>query len=476
MEPISLSELSQKIQRQISDGFGGHSYWVIGEITNHSFQHNKGFHFFDLVEKEEGSLSLKAKLSATAWSLGGQKIQEFEKLTGQIFKNDIRVLALVQVDFHPVYGLKLTLLDLDSRFTLGALEQERQKNLERLVRECPDFIRLVNGGYITRNKELSLKRVIQRIAVVTSKNSAGFQDFEHTLIHNPYDYTFRMDPYFTLVQGEGNAEHVRNILLEIFRSGIPYDAVLILRGGGSSTDFLIFDTYGLGQIVAKFPIPIITGIGHQKNETIVDLMAHTATKTPTKVAEYILAHNREFELGLIRFRQEISLRTQKLLRDRQAAINRVEMDIINRTRNLLESLNLNLESRRNGIIQCARLSLFQKERDLLVEGQKIGTKPGYTLRMNLNSIQTHQDRIFLGAGQCILRKDLQLEHLRNMVRVLSPENIFKRGFAVVKKGGKIITHGESLIPGDHLEILLQYEELNVILENKFKRDGKEFDL
>jgi exodeoxyribonuclease VII large subunit len=214
------------------------------------------------------------------------RIEEFEKNTGQAFTNNLHVLVQVSVDYHALYGLSVSVLDIDSNFMLGILEQQRNATLERLVKEN-DFIQKEGDGYSTYNSQLKLAAVIHKVAVISSSSSAGNEDFRHTMQHNDFGYVFQIDDYYTVVQGDNNAKLFLNKLIEIYSTGIPYDAIVINRGGGSQSDFLIFDNYNIGRAVAKFPIPVITGIGHQKNVSITDLMAHTHTKTPTKAAEFI---------------------------------------------------------------------------------------------------------------------------------------------------------------------------------------------
>ncbi|WP_315821970.1 exodeoxyribonuclease VII large subunit [Paraflavitalea speifideaquila] len=313
---LQLSELSYQIEAALKDRFVGKYYWVVAEVTGHKSQPAKGFHYFDLVEKQPGSTGLKARISAVAWTGGGRQIAEFEKITGQRFTDGLQVLIKVAVEFNAVFGLKLTLLDIDAGFTIGQLEQQKQATLLRLVTECSSFIRKVGDHYITANKQLKLPMVLQRIAVVTAQTSAGYQDFHHTLLNNQYGYQFLVDTYFTTVQGETNAGQIKERLLEVFTSGRTYDAVVIIRGGGSPTDFLVFDTFILGQVTAKFPVPIITGIGHQHNETIVDLMAHTPLKTPTKVAEFLIAHNKAFEDRLGLLQHKLLVKVQQWVADK----------------------------------------------------------------------------------------------------------------------------------------------------------------
>ena len=292
IQHIRLSELNKQIQAVIETNFNELQLWVIADITNHSFKEKTNYHYFDLVEKAESSNELLAKISGKSWGSGSSKIREFERITGQKFSNNINVLVRVKVNYHIVFGLSLDIQDIDTNFTIGVLEQQRQATLASLVANNPDVITRVGDRYITRNARLPLPMIIQRIAVVSSKTSAGNEDFKHTLLNNPYGYKFEIHDYHTVVQNEINAQQFLERLIDVFKSNIPFDAVVINRGGGSQTDFLIFDNYKIGLAVARFPMPIITGIGHQKNETITDLMAHTQTKTPTKAAEFIITHNR----------------------------------------------------------------------------------------------------------------------------------------------------------------------------------------
>src|ERR1700744_5314997 len=306
-----LSELTALIAGTLSGKFAGQSFWVVADVTNHTFRAEKNHHYFDLVEKMPGSQTIVAKMRVSSWQKGSLSIVAFQRATGQRFTNNINVLVQVSVDFHPTFGLGLVLHAVDINFTLGVLEQQRQATLARLVRENPSAISCIEGLYTTWNKGLRLKPAVLRIALISSPTSAGRQDFRHTLDNNAMRYRFVVDDYFTVVQGENNANQILACLERIRGHATPYDCAVIVRGGGSQTDFLIFDDYELGLAVASYPIPVITGIGHQKDETITDLMAHTQTKTPTQAAEFLLAHNQAFEEGLSRLQKKIVINAQQ---------------------------------------------------------------------------------------------------------------------------------------------------------------------
>ena len=334
-QSIRLSELSSMVSRAIEEAFSYTSFWVIADVTNHTYKPQKDYHYFELVEKAEGTNMILAKFSGSAWGTGSQKIAEFEKATGQRFTGGLNVLVKVTVKYQAAYGLQLTLQDIDINFTLGALEQQRQATLLRLVKDNPEHIRLEDGRLKTSNQGLVLNRVIQRIAVISSSTSAGYQDFQHTLENNGWGYRFKVDPYFALIQGDNNAGQLVDKIVEVYRSGVAYDALVIIRGGGAQTDFLIFDHYTIARVIARFPIPVITGIGHQKNETLTDLVAHTATKTPTKAAEFIIAQNRGFEQGLLQLQKNLVIKAQQLLSAENRKLGMIRTTVVNNTRNLI---------------------------------------------------------------------------------------------------------------------------------------------
>lgn len=423
---LKLSDLNALVQKTIQRNFENQYYWIIADVSNHTYKSEKGFHHFELVEKSEDAQVLLARIPAKAWGQGALHIKNFEKITGQQFTNHIHVLLKVEVTFHQVFGLSLQVLDIDTRFTLGLIEEKRQKTLSDLVAKN-SFIQKIGDEYFTKNKSLRLPKVIQKIAILSSVTSAGIEDFKHTLQNNPYAYSFEIQTYHSLVQGAQNARDLREKLIEIYKEhekGNLYDAVVIIRGGGSQTDFLIFDDYFLAQAVAKFPIPIITGIGHQKNETLVDLMAHTFTKTPTQAAEFILLNNRNFE--------------DKILS--------LQKDIIIQTQNLFKNFQLDLQSIHSTLSYYPRLLLQKKELDLEKYRENL---PSFAL----NIIKTEKG---------------YLDHFKKLIHVLSPENTLKRGYALVKKEGKILKNTENVLIGEKLEIQLYKSTLQVQVEKNEK--------
>ncbi|OQP49834.1 exodeoxyribonuclease VII large subunit [Niastella yeongjuensis] len=473
---IKLSDLNRQIEEIITQNFGGRMFWVVGDVTNHTHKHEKNYHYFDFVEKDPYSNGIIAKISASAWGIGSEKIYNFETVTGQKFTNNINVLLLVSVQFHSIYGFKLNVIDIDANFTLGVLEQQRQATLSRLVAENPGFIQKAGDQYYTKNNRLNHKIVIQRIALITSQTSAGGEDFRHTLDSNPHGYKFQIDDYFTVVQGENNAELLVAKIIEVFNSQIPYDAVVIIRGGGAQTDFLLFDDYNVGRAVARFPIPIITGIGHQKNETITDLMAHSPTKTPTKAAEFIIAHNKQFEENLLLFQKNIVIKSQQFFSyyfQKLASLNSL---IVNNSRNIIAHNKDGLVEINQITINTSKSIIFNRRSELTAMASQLASKPKIIVYNRLADIKNIAENIKTFNAQYLKNQRSYLGHYVSLINLMSPKNILKKGFAIIKVNNEIISNPDGIKVGNEIDIILAETQITSTVKDKTTYNGNDFNV
>lgn len=472
---IKLSELNDKINQTITDRFAGQTFWVVADITNHSFKADKKIHYFELVEKGTTTNSITAKILGKAWGAGSMHLSDFEKNTGQTFTNNINVLVLVSVDYHPLYGLSVNVLDIDTNFTLGILEQQRNATLKRLVDEN-DFIWKEADRYSTLNNRLKLPAVIQKVAVISSSNSAGNEDFRHTLEHNDFGYKFQIDDYYTIVQGDNNAKLFLNKLIEVYQSGKQYDVVVITRGGGAQSDFLIFDNYNIGRAAAKFPIPIITGIGHQKNVSITDLMSHTQTKTPTKAAEFIIAYNRSFEQGILLLQKNIVIKSQQLFLSHYQSLQNLKSSISNHARQLITVHKDSLNSLNQNTINNTRVLLFEHHRQMFTVSSQIINRPQNMLYNKKNDIGHMANNLKIFTNQYLRNQSGYLGHYSSGIKMMAPDNILKKGYAIVKANNKITSSTDAIKAGQDIEIIMSDAVLETTVKQKRKYNGGEIDL
>jgi len=286
-ERLKLSELNGLVKNAVSEAFTA-PIWVIGEISE--LKTNRSGHcYLNLIEKEENGDAIVAQARATIWSYTFRMLRPyFESTTGKQLTEGLNVLVSVSVEFHELYGYSLNIRDIDPTYTLGDMARRRREIIARLQSE----------GVAEMNKELDLPLVPQKIAIISSETAAGYQDFIDQLIHNPAGYHFDLKLFPAVMQGNQAESSIIGALEQIYLYENFFDAVVIIRGGGSQADLSCFDNYNLAYFITQFPLPVITGIGHEKDDSIVDMVAHTKLKTPTAVAEFLISGVAQFDLHL----------------------------------------------------------------------------------------------------------------------------------------------------------------------------------
>lgn len=299
MEALTLTELCLLIGEALDDSLAP-SYWVQAEISSLS---TKGGHMY--LELIDGKT---AKMRATCWA-GTQEMLNayFESETGQRLQAGMKVMVEAEVQYHPVYGLSLSIIGIDPAYTIGDIAQQRQKTIAQLQAD----------GLLDAQQLLPLPTLIRRIAVISSPNAAGYEDFKHQLDNSPYRFETQL--FGATMQGEGA---VKSIIAAL--EGIAgFDAVAIIRGGGATTDLSCFDNYELCAVCAQFDLPILSGIGHTRDVSVLDLVAHEALKTPTAVAEWLI-HRMDEQMAKV---ADLMLRLQRTA-ERQILIRRHRVELL----------------------------------------------------------------------------------------------------------------------------------------------------
>lgn len=307
-----LSELVQEIDDALRNRFSSKTFWITSEITDVKKQADKNWCFLKFIEKDGNTIS--TEMRGVFWSAAYQHIINFEKETQQTFASGLEITCLVRVRFHKRYGLDLEVLEIDFAYAIGKLEQERKQTLDRLTKENPSIKLLSNGTYSTPNRQAQLPMLFRSIALITAPNSDGQRDFIQVIEKNKYGFVYSVKPFLTTIQGDNAAQLILNQLQRITESKEKIDVVVIARGGGSDLDFKSFNDYELAKAVAHFPIPILTGIGHDRNTSIVDLMARQH-KTPTEVAKFILETTEAVQRDLDDLKERFTQRAEELIED-----------------------------------------------------------------------------------------------------------------------------------------------------------------
>lgn len=274
MKQYSLSELCSEIQEVVENDLL-ERYWVRAEIASLS---TRGHCYMELVEKAEDN-TLAAKVRATCWNnVYGLLSAYFVQETGQALRIGMQVLVEVSVGFHPVYGLNLNIWNIDPTYTQGDLAKQRQATIRRLKED----------GVIDMQKSLEVPTLVRRVAIISAAGAAGYGDFCDQLTNNRYGYKFELSLFAAIMQGDNAPRSIISALNQIVKEEDQWDIVVIIRGGGASTDLGCFDDYELANHCAQFPLPILSGIGHTRDMSIVDMVVHTSVKTPTAAAEWLI--------------------------------------------------------------------------------------------------------------------------------------------------------------------------------------------
>ena len=395
MDSLSLLELNALVRRSLEQCLPD-EYWIQAELSDVR-SNTTGHCYLEFVQKDPRSNNLVAKARGMIWSNIYRLLKPyFEETTGQLFTSGIKVLVKVTVQFHELYGYSLTVLDIDPAYTLGDMARRRREILMQLEEE----------GVLTLNKELEMPVLPQRIAVISSATAAGYGDFCHQLQHNPGGFFFYTELFPALMQGNQVEESVLAALDRINDRLNEFDVVVIIRGGGATSDLSGFDTYLLAAACAQFPLPVITGIGHERDDTVLDSVAHTRVKTPTAAAELLIHRITESADHL----EELSARLQ------QGAYALLEQE--GRRLEMIQTRIPNLVHRK---LTDARFALLAAGKDLAQATQTL--------------LSRHRHR---------------LELLQQRVADASPDKLLNRGYSITLKDGKAVTDAASLNPGDQL--------------------------
>lgn len=393
---MTLFELNHQVAEALNEAFPL-PIWVEAEISELRLASN-GHCYMELIEKGERNGQVIAKARAMIWAYKWYPLSTlFEQTTGQRLCNGLKVLVEVQVQMHEAFGYSLVIQDIDPSFTLGEMERRRREIINRLTQE----------GMIDMNRELPFPTLPQRIAVISAEGAAGYGDFCHQLINNEWGIRFYIKLFPAAMQGAQTEASIIQALDAIARYQELFDVVVIIRGGGSVSDLSAFDSYELGVNIANFPLPVITGIGHERDHSVCDAVAHTSVKTPTAAASMLIDIMCEQAVCL----QDLK---QRLISSVQGRMDREQM----------------------------RLARFTNN----IHGTHI------TLQQQIGKLDVMAERIGMISRQRLVSETQKLQYIERTIHMAQPDNILQRGFSIARYNGKAIKSAEEIPSGAELEI------------------------
>ena len=391
MNHLSLFELNRLIKSALDNNLAP-SYWVVCEISDLR-ENQRGHCYLELVEKEGEEVI--AKMRGVIWANNYRNLSTwFYSATGQTLKAGLKILANVQIQFHEIFGLNLNIRDIDASFTLGEKEKQNHKVIDQLIEE----------GVFEINKTLNFPIIPQNIAIISSPTAAGYEDFINHLKNNQYGYKFTTQLYKAIMQGDEAIPSIIESLHRINNLVDRFDILVLIRGGGSRVDLDCFDSYDLSSHIAQFPIPVVTGIGHERDESICDLVAHTNLKTPTAVSEFIINQVIDFENSILFAFDKINSGTKTLISKNVNILNRF-------------GFRINVSSQE--AVNIANFSI-----------RSLNSELSKSITRYINSCNT------------------TLDQLGKTINLLDPIKILERGYTITTVNSKVLKSVPKLLPND----------------------------
>lgn len=390
---ISLYELNNLVRGVIANTFT-QSFWIRAEMSDVRVAQN-GHCYLEFIEKDSKNRNIIAKARGSIWANVFRLLKAyFESETGQAFSSGLKVLVQVSIEFHELYGYSLNVHNIDPTYTLGDQARNRALILKQLEEE----------GVLTLNKELELSTIPNRIAVISSPTAAGYEDFYNQLENNTDGFVFYAHLFPAIMQGERTEESIISALDRIYEHVDKFDAVIIIRGGGATSELSSFDSYLLAANCAQFPLPIITGIGHERDDTVLDIVAHTRAKTPTAVAEFLIKRIQSAAIVMYELQESIITSTNRKLTEETVFLN------------------------------------------------TLATHFSYIIKDNtkdqLNKINTFTERLKNATKRVIQEEKHRLTNKEQFLKLISPENILKKGYTLTIRNNKIVKSSLELKEGD----------------------------
>ena len=423
---LSLHQLSLHIKDAIEGNFM-QQVWVVAEIASLNVNSSSGHCYLELVEKNEKQIL--AKLRANIWSFKLQNIlNKFFQVTGSTLQAGMKTLLLVEVQYHAIYGISLNVVGIDPAYSLGDMAKKKKELQDRLIQE----------GLLNKNKEIPFPLVPQRIALISSETAAGYEDFVNQLQNNAYGYYIKLHLFPSVMQGDKTSASIVSAIQKIESKAQNFDVIVIVRGGGSTVELSAFDDYDIAKAIANSSLPVLTGIGHDRDESIADMVAHLKLKTPTAVAEYLLAQFQSVDEMLIyakmRIKELLEFRIQKenlLINEASNVITRNSLVFLKDRKTEVESLKRDVLEFSNRYLEKKKRLLTDQKKELVNDTNKLLREKKYEQKDRLNNL-------YNVLGNLMQKKNFQMKVLEQKVHLLDPAKVLARGYTMSMVNGKVV--------------------------------------
>lgn len=431
MDTITLLELNRLVRRVVENALDD-EYWVQGELLDARVASN-GHFYAELIQKDADGRCIVARARVNCWARQfGMLHLRFQHETGETLRSCLQVKILVRVTFHEQYGYALNMLDADSAFTMGDMARRRREILAQLEKD----------GIIDDNRALPLPRLTNRIAVISSETAAGYGDFCDQLLHNEYGLRFTVTLFPSIMQGGSVPESVMEAMECVLERQEDFDAVVIIRGGGATSDLSDFDNYPLACCVAQCPLPVIVGIGHDRDETVLDFVAHTRVKTPTAAAAFLVEHQSDEASFLAELEDAVVTGAQRRLEREHQRLERIAAILPLAFSRFREKLGHRLEMLEHCIASAVS---GRQER----EKNRLGLLEQRLSQAVLSRMEREKNRLIL---------------LEQRLESLHPDRLLRFGYSITMCNGRLVRDASMLRSGDEITTRLENGTVNSIVK------------
>lgn len=472
---FTLKQVADSIQKTISERYS-RTYWVTAEMYKLNAT-RKGHCYPELVQRENDNIVVEMR--ATLWKTNYDRIrQRFFDVVKEQLQDGMELLFLVKIVYHPIYNIGLEIIDIDPNYSLGALQRERQLTLERLHKE----------GLLNQNQNRELVLLPKRLAVISQGDSKGYSDFISLLNSQLNKYHFDTFLFEATLQGDTAIDSIQKALSQVKKVLHHFDAVVIIRGGGGEIGMHCYNNYELSKAIATFPIPVLTGIGHSTNLTVCEMVAFRNGITPSdtayfflgiyealhqelekyqaylpQLAESLLTHyNNSFKIGVNRFR-EYTLALQK---NQKHSLEQRSKDFSMLTQRYLDRSTSNVNAIRQMLKPLVGSYLDQRRNKQLRIKDQISLKSSGVLQEHTMLLSKERNQLRFSVEQLLTRQNTNLERRENSVKLLDPQNVLKRGYAIVSNAKGVLSEKNKTKAKDKLKIITSSQEIEAEVINQ----------
>ncbi len=439
---FSLAEVSLSIQKTLSERYKS-VFWVKAEMNKLNHYPQSGHCYPDLVEKKDGKVI--AQLRSTLWRDDYNRInRDFLRIVRTPLKDGIQMLFCARVLFDPVHGLSLRIMDIDPSFSLGELEREKQETIDHLR----------SDGVFEQNRNLSMPLVPQRIAIVSVQTSKGYADFLNVIEGNVWGYKIFHVLFPSLLQGDRAVESMLYQLKRIKKVVDHFDAVAIIRGGGGEVGLSCFNNYSLAREIATFPIPVITGIGHATNETVVEIIAHRNSITPTDLANYLLEHFREFASDVERLERAIVQNTRQILRQEKQTFGSAIKLFKSVANTMLLQQRHEIQHISQSLLHESSVWIKERKDEMYEMVYDLGKVSNQFCNQRKQKIQSISFGLEKDVAIQLVHQKNNLQNLARSVDQMNPLKVLDRGYSITTYKGKVIKDISLIQVGDEIDTRL----------------------